>query len=124
MARPRTPSTVLEARDAFRKHPERSREDIAGVGEIGSPPAYLTPLQAQVWEEIVFVAPPGVFTATDRLSLEAICRLAAFMRETGSTAQAAELRQWLGQYGFTAAARAKISAPAKPKASEFAEFAN
>jgi hypothetical protein len=122
MARPRTPSNVLQARDAFRKNPTRAREDVAGVGEIGPPPAFLSPTEQEIWNEIAQAAPTGVLTATDRISLEVISRLTAAMRETGETHHAAELRKWLGQYGFTASARAKISSAPVKKVSHFDEF--
>jgi hypothetical protein len=38
MARPRTPTNVLEIRGAFKKHPERKREDPEPAGELGEPP--------------------------------------------------------------------------------------
>ena len=123
MARPRIPSNVLELRGAFKKHPERRREAVRGVAEFDpSPPAHLPADHVRAWHWIVQQIPPGVLTASDYSAIETMAGLQARVWLTGELDYIKELRQWLGQYGLTAAAREKIGAkkPAKP-ANPFAD---
>lgn len=122
MPNPRTPSKVLELRGSFRKDPQRRRIDIAGKGALGVPPDHLTEGQQKAWHDIVDRAPHEMLTQTDEISLETMAVLLDRVREKHKRDDITELRQWLGQYGFTAAARAKINvAPAKPQ-TKFSEF--
>ena len=115
MARPRTPSNVLELRGAFKKHPERRRQAVEPVGEFDpNPPAHLNQDHVRAWHWIVQQIPPGVLTASDYSSLETMAGLQARVWLTGELDYVKELRQWFGQYGLTAAAREKIAAKKPP----------
>jgi hypothetical protein len=83
MARPRTPTNVLDARGAFKKHPERRREDPEPAGELGEPPLYFSAPELQCWTELVSITPRGVLTARDRWVVEMAARLMAEYRELG-----------------------------------------
>lgn len=116
MARPRTPSNVLELRGAFKKHPERRRQPVEPAGEFDpAPPDHIPRDHVRAWHWIVKQIPPGVLTASDYSSVETMAGLQARVWMTGELDYIKELRQWLGQYGLTAAAREKIGAkkPAK-----------
>lgn len=110
MARPRTPSNVLELKGSFKHNPQRRRAPVAAVGEFDpTPPAHLPQECTRAWHWIVQQIPPGVLTASDYASLDIMARLQAQIW-MGQLQFVSELRQWFGQYGLTAAAREKIGA--------------
>ena len=112
--RPRTPSNVLELRGAFKKDPQRRREDLPGVGAFNpNPPSNLQQELLPAWREIVGQINPAVLTASDYLSIEIMARLLVQLRMTGDKSLGTELRQWFAQYGLTAVGRTKIAPPKK-----------
>lgn len=114
MARPRTPSNILELRGAFKNHPERRRKDLEGVGPFDPhPPASLPQELVGCWQEVVKQINPAVLTASDVTSVEVMARLLLMIRMRGEMEAVRELRQWFGQYGLTAVGRAKLAAPKK-----------
>lgn len=117
MARPRTPSNVLELRGAFKHNPQRRREPVQPCGEFDpAPPEHLPRDCVRAWHWIVKQIPPSVLTASDYSSVETMATLQARFWLTGDLDYAKELRLWFGQYGLTAAAREKIAAkPTKPR---------
>jgi hypothetical protein len=109
--RPRTPSNVLELKGAWKKDPQRRREPVAAAGAFNrQPPAHLPQECVRAWHWLVEQIPPGVLTASDHASMEAMARVQAQFWLTGQLDYVKELRQWFGQYGLTAAAREKIAA--------------
>ena len=122
MARPRTPSNVLELRGAFKKHPERRRAAVQPAGEFDTnPPAHLPQEQVRAWRAVVAQIPPGVLTASDGLSVEIMAGLMSRYWLTGELDYVKELRMWFGQYGLTGAGREKITAKPKPASNPFSE---
>lgn len=116
MARPRLPSNVLELKGSFAKNPQRRREDLDGTGPFDpNPPAHLQQELVRTWREIVSQINPVVLTASDGSSIELMARLMLQVRLTGDIENIRELRQWFGQYGMTAAGRAKLGSPVKKK---------
>lgn len=114
MARPRTPAKILELRGAFKRNPDRKREDLEGIGSFDpSPPTNLQQELVPAWREIVSQINPVVLTGSDYLSIETMARLLWQYRLTSQSSVAAELRQWFAQYGLTAAGRAKLGAAPK-----------
>jgi hypothetical protein len=110
VARPRTPSNVLELRGAFKRNPQRRREPVAPAGEFDpQPPAHMPQECARAWQWLVQQIPPGVLTASDHAAMEIMARLQTQIW-MGQLQFVSELRQWFGQYGLTAAAREKIGA--------------
>lgn len=76
MARPRTPSNILELRGAFKNHPERRRKDLDGAGPFDPhPPATLPQELVSAWNEVVQQVNPAVLTASDSTSVEIMARL-------------------------------------------------
>lgn len=126
MARPRTPTNVLDARGAFKTHPERKRQDAEASGELSAPPLHLTGSTLGAWHEIVACAPRDVITESDRLSLELMASLLAEFRQSPADFTAAKLvrlEALLGKFGMTPADRAKVGwKPEKPKGNPFADL--
>jgi len=78
MGRQKTPTRILEARNSFKKHPERRRDGEPEVrGSLGGAPDRLNELEAKAWHEIASTAPIGVLTEADRLDVEMAARLLA-----------------------------------------------
>ena len=114
MARPRTPSNILELRGSFKTHPERRRKDLEGVGAFDpQPPGHLPQELVPSWHEIVKQINPCVLTASDQSSVEIMARLMLQIRLTNDMECVREMRQWFGQYGLTAVGRAKLGTPKK-----------
>lgn len=113
MARPRTPTKVLELRGAFKVHPGRRRPDEPRpTGELGDPPVHLSEAALTAWNEIVAMAPPGVLTNSDRMAVEiAACLMAQFRAGDLLPAGVGHLRGILGRMGLTPADRAGLSIP-------------
>lgn len=115
--RPRTPAKILELRGSFRANPSRRRKDVEGVGAFDPhPPANLPQELCGCWREIVAQIPPEILSGSDATSVEQMARLLLQARMTSDLGAIRELRQWFGQYGLTAAGRAKIGTPAKAPA--------
>lgn len=127
MARPRTPTAILETRGAFKKNPQRRRPEEPKVGTgLGEPPADLTALERAAWEQIARECAKGVLTGADRIAVEIASRLLARFREEGDLpgAKLAQLSSLLGRFGMTPADRSKVHVEKKQPENEFAEFLN
>lgn len=124
MARPRQSAKILELNGAFKHNPNRAREDLEGAGPFDDqPPAHLPQELVPSWREIVSQINPIILTASDRSAIELMARLLLQVRLTGDIENIRELRQWFGQYGMTAAGRAKLGTP-KRKPSGGNQFAD
>lgn len=122
MPRPRTPSNILELRGAYKLNPQRRRVDLEGVGDLPAPPSCFTDDEREAWETLAAIAPPGTLTGSDGPSLAAMAILYARMLQTRSVKDIAELRAWVGQYGFSAAGRAKLGVTKQKPQTKFSEF--
>jgi len=125
MARPRTPTNVLELRGAYKKNPQKKRKTepkpLAGVGKFTEGPTSLT----EIWDEVVSQTVPGVMTISDRLALEMVCRLTAEIRlnpDEISVGKVSALCGMLGRFGLTPADRSKVTIPDVEKNDEWGEF--
>lgn len=123
MARPRTPSNILDARGAFDKNPNRRRENepepLADIGEV---PERLKTDEAEAWAEIVSSGHEGVFCQADRIAVEvASVLLAAFRADPIGmpAAKLARLDSLLARFGMTPSDRSKVSAPKKAASNPF-----
>jgi len=111
MARTRTPTNVLDARGAFKKHPERARTDAETAGPLGKAPAHIEGEVLKAWKEIEKSAPLQVLTQSDRLALELAANLLAQFRlgpVDFPAAKLVRLEALLGKFGMTPADRAKV----------------
>lgn len=126
MSRPRTPTTVLDMRGAFKANPARKRPDEPRpTGELGDPPAHLDGATLAAWNELVAMAPPGVLTNADRWAVEIAAGLMAEYRKGEMLpAGVGHLRSILGRMGLTPADRAALSIPQPEKTeNKWAKFA-
>jgi hypothetical protein len=111
MARPRTPSNILELRGAFKKNPQRRREDAPGAGPVDfKPPEHLPTDVAPAWRWVCARLPKIVISSSDEIAIEAAARLLAevWSQRRPEPRLYAELRAWLRELGMTVQARAKI----------------
>lgn len=126
MARPRTPTKVLELRGAFAKNPNRAREDAQDAGALQEPPENMAPDAEDAWHQIVKAAPLSVITESDRFALEIASILLADFRSDPigfPAAKLARLEALLGKFGMTPADRSKVGATGQqPKANPFGDL--
>lgn len=126
MARPRTPTNVLDARGSFKKHPERKRQDAETAGPLTAAPAHLGGAVLHCWNEIASAAPRDVLSDSDRISLELAANLLAQFRDDPIEFPAAKLvrlEALLGKFGMTPADRAKVGGKKEaPKGNPFADL--
>ena len=134
MARPRTPSNILELRGAFRAHPERAREDAPGAAPFNrDPPAHLPMPTRRAWAYVVARLPQITLTSSDELCIEqcartlaAIWSLESRMGElAGSLPESKRMNdslvRLLGELGMTPRSRTTFAAaPRDPAANPFA----
>lgn len=114
MARPRTPSNVLELRGSFQKNPQRKRlnepKPVGVVGDfsIGSADP------AKIWDELVESCPRNVLTASDRMALEIAVEYMRQFRENPTSCPSDRVKTLIGllaRFGMTPSDRAKLSLP-------------
>jgi len=133
VARPRTPSNILELRGAFRAHPERQRRDAEGAGEFNrEPPEHLRPDVARAWRYLAARLPKIALTSSDELAVEQASRvlsnLWAMEQRMGDLCGSLSefkalndaLARWLGLLGMTPRDRAHFAAQTERKPSAFA----
>lgn len=115
MARPRTPSNVLELKGAFDKNPQRRREEPKVDAGLGEPPAYFDDGERAIWAEIETSAPEGVLSRSDRLCVEMLVPLIVRLRtrEPMKAAERAFMLSTLTRMGCTPADRSRVAAPAE-----------
>jgi hypothetical protein len=132
VARPRTPSNVLELRGAFAKNPQRRRKDAEGAGPFNAePPVDLPAAAAPAWRALAQRVPKISLSSSDEVALGQAARVLAgiwTLDQQGGAANplfpklSSELRQWLIQLGMTPQARTKIpQAPEKTGGIAFAD---
>lgn len=126
MARPRTPTNVLDARGSFKKHPERKRQDAETSGPLGAAPDHISGGVLDAWNEITGSAPREVLTGSDRISIELAANLLSQFRIDPTEFPAAKLvrlEALLGKFGMTPADRAKVGGKKQePKGNAFADL--
>lgn len=126
MARPRTPTNVLDARGSFKKHPERKRQDAETSGPLDDAPDHINGAVLNAWNEIASSAPIDVLTNSDRIGLEIAANLLAQFRNDPiefTAAKLVRLEALLGKFGMTPADRAKVGGKKEaPKGNPFADL--
>jgi len=122
MARPRTPTTVLENRGAFINHPER-REDRANEPTPNAPirksaPKSLSVEEGKVWGEFLKKVPAGVLGDCDEYWLAMAVRLECKERKgTIGIGERTQYMNLLSRLGMNPSDRSKVMARpvAKPE---------
>jgi len=126
MARPRTPTAILELKGAFKNHPSRRKEranEPIPVGAVGDPPSHLEPPAVALWRDL---AAYGTWlTAADRLLLEvAVVMFARFRAGELDGSGISKVISALSKLGFTPTDRGRVQAPGakEPVEDPYAEF--
>lgn len=126
MGRPRKAAKILDAKGAFKKDPNRKREDLKGVGEIGEAPEDFSELERLLWERLKGMVPPGIITGSDELLLEAGARYWAKLRQTNTDElTASQIAQIIGVCNalcISPQARTKVAPPETKKKNSFEGF--
>lgn len=153
MGRPRTPTSILALKGAFRKNPNRKRPDEPKESRpLGDPPGRIPANCIPYWQEIVDMVSGGVLTYRDRWAVEIAARMmekfsrqtdaqtilelaregelsaedikALASREAISASEINLLNRMLAAMGMTPADRSKLSVPVNEKpANRFAALA-
>jgi hypothetical protein len=112
MARPRTPTGVLEAKGSFLKHPERKRaraNEPKPTGELGDAPDDLSREEKAAWRYLASLLAPGVATSMDRAAMEEASRLRVICKSSQATAAERQLyRNYLAAFGMTPSDRSRV----------------
>jgi hypothetical protein len=113
MARPRTPTAVLELRGAFKNHPSRLKDrkyEPVVSSPLPEPPRYLESATAAVWLEI---KSRGYWlTSADRFLVEIAATLMARYRiDELKSGDVSQLIGLLGKIGFSPNERGKMDLP-------------
>ena len=123
MARPRTPTALLELKGAFSKDPQRARPDEPEHnGPVGPPPPGFDGDLALIWHELVDMVPARVLAKSDRWTVELACRMMLQLRKDDfKAAELGILQSCLSRMGLTPADRSRIAV--SPKEIEVDELA-
>lgn len=123
MSKSRTATSILEARGAFAKHPDRKREDPKVTDPFpAEAPANLTPLQVKWWHRIAKMAPDGVLTGADQIIVRVCaCLMAQYAVDPDGmpTARIARLTAEIGKLGLSPSDRAKLATKPEEGGDEF-----
>jgi hypothetical protein len=113
MARPRTPTAVLELRGAFKNHPSRLKErnyEPLVTTALPAPPRYVASATAAMWLEM---KSRGYWlTSADRFLVEIAARfMADYRADKLKSADTSLLIGLLGKIGFSPNERGKLNLP-------------
>jgi hypothetical protein len=126
MPQNRVATSVLEARGAFLKHPERARarkNEPKPTSELGYPPEHMSTKQQEIWHELAATIPSGVAAKSDRVAMEIIVHLTEKLRKHQTrTGELSPLSSLLGKMGMIPADRSRVSASAPAIPSPWDEF--
>lgn len=126
MARPRTPTSILDAKGSFIKDPQRARPSEPKTDRpIGNSPTFLTKPERKVWKQLAAQALPGVLMESDRLLFAVLVRLATKFY-SGAPMMVGETNQMItlsSKFALNPADRSKVSVE-KPKTSSLLELIN
>lgn len=132
MGRPRKTAAELELNGAFKKNPDRRREDPVSRGPLGDPPLHLSGDQKKIWQEFLDTYPEDSLNSENRVWVEIACVLADKFRKAGkdgrppmAASEITALQRALHEMGGSPTSRAKLGKPvkkSKTKENPFAEF--
>jgi phage terminase small subunit len=124
LGRPRTPTSILDAKGAFIHDPQRARPaEPNDDSKLGGPPKYLTDVEKKVWRELARQILPGVAKRSDRTAFETLVRLATKQRLNTliNSTDRAHLMSLYQQFAMTPASRSKVAVEA-PKQSALDKY--
>jgi len=126
MPRPRVPTTILEARGSFEKHPERKRARAGEPevsGELGEVPASMDLEECGIWKELALLLTPGVAGRSDRSAFEELVRLKARSRKDQlNAAEQGLLLSYMVKFGMTPSDRSRVAVPRSENPDALEEF--
>jgi len=112
----RVPTSSLESKGSFLKHPERKRaraDEPKPTGELGEPPNDLDGEEKKAWYYLASLLAPGVVSNMDRASMEEMACLRVICKGKRATAAERQLyRGYLAAFGMTPADRSRVRASA------------
>ena len=115
MSRPRTPTTVLELRGAFKRNPNRKRDrqhEPLVTTPLPEPPAYLTADTTAAWSEMKSCG--YWLTSADKFLVEIAATLMSRYRgDELKSADTSLLIGLLGKIGFSPKERGALNLPTK-----------
>lgn len=120
MPKPRTPTRILDIRNAFKKHPERRKlrqNEPTENAPLGDPPSRLNEVQSRIWREVQSELVDGVALASDRRAFGTLVRL--LEREERGELDKGDLAQMTKLYerfGMTPADRSRVQVAKDPNA--------
>lgn len=117
--RHKTPTSILDARGAFKKHPERKRDnEPPREGTIGYAPKWFSPGQRELWNEIKGLIHTKILGKSDRIAYEILVTLMYRYRHAPGTddepvaplngSEFSRLVTILGKFGMTPSDRAGL----------------
>lgn len=122
MARPRTATSILDARGAFKVNPERKRDKEPQAAEFDpTPPEYFDAEHVKTWHEIVNMIPAGVLKSADTLQVEMLTNLVVDYRrdpDKFNTQRLGRMSNEMHKLGLNPSGRASLTVE-KPKENEF-----
>ena len=126
MAAPRKPTALLEQTGAFKKNPDRRRDEEPQPAQAINyqPPAHLDEKEQAMWHEIVSITPPGVLGNSDSLVVEELAILYTRFRKDKSEMPPALISRMdivIGRLGLSPSDRAKLTVE-KPRGNKFSDI--
>ena len=114
MARPKTATNILEAKGAFKAHPERKPKDEPIVSNPfpKKSPIHLTEEEKVCWDELVSIAPAGVLTGADTIVVEmAACLLSEYREDRAkfNPSKLTRLSSEINRIGLSPSSRASLT---------------
>ena len=110
--------TALLVPDAFKKNPDRARDNEPVTPPLGDAPFHFNKKQRMIWDEIKGLAADGVLQQSDSLAIEDMCYLIEEKRDCPKAFQSAKytiLIKLYSKFGLTASDRASLEVPKKEK---------
>jgi len=126
MARHAQPREVAELKGATRRNPQRYRKESPKSEQpLGLAPEHLSPGAKALWFEIENLAPRGVLTGADRLTLEILAELLSEWRESPrefAVGKYTHLIGCLARLGMSPADRQKLGMEKAKEGNAFDDF--
>jgi phage terminase small subunit len=134
MPQRRVPTSTLEAKGSFLRHPERKRareHEPKPTAALGQAPEHLGEDERRVWGELAAKFQPGVCGDSDEMAFEVLCCLVTNFRRRVKlnlphvVGELSAMSKLFSQFGMTPTDRSRVTAEVpKPTAADdpLAEF--
>jgi len=108
--------TALLVPNAFKKNPDRARNNEPQTPPLGDAPFHFSKKQRMIWDEIKSTAADGVLQQSDSFAIEDMVYLIEEKRDCPKAFQSAKytiLVKLYAKFGLTASDRASLEVPKK-----------